>query len=326
MEGGRWDALKTGAAIGGGVALPGILAAALMRRKGNKDFAALASEITKLSEAAKGALPGTKTGDRMAAMVNEAYRAGEASMPFLRRGNGQMRPASAAGSRAARARADERLFEHGPPVVTDKLMPLVLAEGAFSTARGAGVIPGIEDTPEERALWTKVGLGSLAGAGGYKGMRKLAANFMPSAAAADRAVVTGARSRLEREMAAAEEPGLLARLLGGASASSGSPGGGRRRAVRATSGSRTESGQSPASPPQSKSSGSDQASADRASQAPASLLDSLIRRPSKTDDLPAILSPSAVKSSVKPTWNEAAQRWQGPHGYFRSGKPPKKTR
>lgn len=316
MEGDRWGTLGKGAAIGAGLSLPFIAGGALKRFTGARDFERVAGQLTSLMRRTPEALPGSLAGDSAFSLVNEGYRAGNAAAPFVRRGGGTFTPASEIGGRRARASRDSELFAHAPHIPGGTVLPaLAYGEGAFSTARGAGVLPGFDDTPEERSAWTKFGLGSLAAATAFKGGKKLgdvlADTMLPAASASSRAAVTQARSRLEREMADGAEPGLLKRLTGGGrrGGNGGTPSGGAPGGSEALPGSQPQL--LPGNPPRP------QSGTRPNSQAPAAASQTA----SEVSSVPGSLAPDTGAKKVKPK-KDAQGRWRGEHGHY-TGAPSK---
>lgn len=225
LEGHRWETAGKGAAIGTGLALPFAATAYALRRKGVRDFDQVAGKIGRLLNSTPEALPGSLAGDKAFSLVNEAYRAGDAPAPFVRRGGGEFTPVSEIGGRRARASQDSEVFANGPHIPGSFAIPAgVFAEGVGTTAYGTGALEPFgmaPDTPEEAQMYQTLGIGSLGAATGFKVGKKIGEAVLPKAGAASRAVVNQARSRLEREMADAEGPGLWARLVGGQRGGSG---------------------------------------------------------------------------------------------------------
>lgn len=212
------------AGLGAGALLslvPTMLSRGHARGKVNS-FQGAADDLAAMMPAAEQRVIGTPTGDRMTALVNEAYKDAGAHMPFLRgRGAPVARPPEAARTydglskqyRTAPA-GDEALFAHSGKAPGDVAIPVGLTiEGVGASAAGSGAFGDL--SPEARRNWEDAGAAGLGAALGYKGGRFAGKVGVPAPDAKSRAAVTAARSRLERETQDLEPPTLWGSLTTG---------------------------------------------------------------------------------------------------------------
>lgn len=185
-------------------------------------FKGAADDLAAMMPAGEQRVVGTPTGDRMTALVNEAYKDAGASMPFLRgRGAPVARPPEAARSYSPLAMqyrqapaGDEALFANAGKAPGDVAIPVGLTiEGVGASAAGSGAFGDL--SPEARRNWEDAGAAGLGAALGYKGGRFAGKVGVPAPDAKSRAAVTAARSRLERETQDLESPTLWGSMTGG---------------------------------------------------------------------------------------------------------------
>lgn len=213
---GHSNRIGMGAAGLGGAALLSLVPTVLSRGHAASkvaSFKGAADELARITPNTSEHVIGTKLGDDMTALVNEAYKDAGARMPFMRGRGGPvaMRP-------DAKRAGDEALFAHSGSAPGDMAFPLALTvEGIGGSAAGAGQLGDL--SPEARRNWEDAGALGLGAALGYKGGRFAGKAGIAEPTATARAAVTSARSRLEREIQAAEPPSLWSQLTGGARAS-----------------------------------------------------------------------------------------------------------
>lgn len=228
-DAGESNRLGMGAAgLGAGAALsllPTLLSRGHARGKVSS-FEGAADELARLTEQAGASrVTGTPTGDRMTALVNEAYKDAGTSMPFLRGGAGPTaRPPEAPRRYSALSKsyhdapaADEALFANSGKAPGDLAIPFGLGvEGLASSAIGSGALEpfGVDISPENAKAFQDVGAASLGAATGYKMGRFMGKSALPKPTAQSRASVTAARSRLERETQGPARPTLWQKMTG----------------------------------------------------------------------------------------------------------------